>query len=513
MLPADLLRVQRWRDHVKPKYSKLEKRDVEAADAVISVYVNGVGVKRGELREKVAELENAYGDYKLVRGLAALVERACTFTSKANVDPLKVRHMLFELAARKGYPTSPEEREALVCEVASALGLTADQVESSMYADLDSEAVLESCPSLDAVSLLKHYNLSLTQTLLFASTEMEFTASGNWQHIFRAVKHYGLMYMAYRREGLTYVRLDGPASIFKLTRRYGTSMAKVLPEIMRGKPWSLQAKILRANTLLNFNLESSRHGWLFPELPPSEEYDSSVEEHFAEQFRGMSTCWEARRELEPVEAGSSIIIPDFTFRFGAKKVHMEIVGFWTKEYLRRKLEKLAEVKEPFIVAVDEDLACDKVSRLQTLNPNVRLIYYKGKVPIREVLSILQPLAEAEIKGQASQLRISVDKPIATIKEIADTHGVSEEAVKSVAEKIETHVLVGGAFIEKKLFEEAKHALSQAVEAEVPLAKAVEALKPYNIPEPITFIATLGYKIKWRGLAVENATVSKPEPRS
>jgi len=508
VLPTELLRVQRWKDNVRPKYSKLEGRDVEAADAVINAYAKGVGLKRGELREKVAELENAYGDYKLVRGLAALVERACTFASKAYADPLKVRQTLFKLAAERGYPTSPEEREALICEAASALGLTPEQVESSMYADLDSEAFLESCPSLDAVSLLKHYNLSLTQTLLFASTEMEFTASGNWQRIFKAIKCHGLMYSAHRLEGTTHVRLDGPASLFKLTRRYGTSMAKVLPEILRGKPWSLQAKILRADRLLNFSLESSRHGWLFPELPAADEYDSSVEERFAEQFRGLGTCWDVRRELEPVEAGSSVIIPDFTFSFGAKRVHMEVVGFWTREYLRRKLEKLAEVKEPFIVAVDEELACDRVARLQSLNPNVRLIYYKGRVPVREVLAFLQPLAEEEVKSQASQLTIKVEKPVATVKEVAEAYGVAEDAVKSVAEKVETHVLIGNAFIERGLFERAKRALLESVGAEAPLTKAVEALKPYNVPEPLTFIAALGFRIKWRGLTIENATVSR-----
>jgi predicted nuclease of restriction endonuclease-like RecB superfamily len=241
MLPTELLAVQRWRDQIRPKYSKLSRRDVSAAEAIIRLYGESVGAKRGAIRERVAELENAYGDYRFVRGLAALVERACTFASSSHADPLKVRHMLFAEASRRGFPTSPEERKAIVLEVASALALAPSDVEESMYADLDSEEVLESCPSLKPMDLLKQYNLSLTQTLLFSSTEMEFTASGNWQRIFRAVKFHGLMYTASKRGGLVHVRLDGPTSLFKLTRRYGTALAKVLPEIMRGKPWRIEA--------------------------------------------------------------------------------------------------------------------------------------------------------------------------------------------------------------------------------------------------------------------------------
>ena len=105
----------------------------------------------------------------------------------------------------------------------------------------------------------------------------------------------------FRGGGWLTVRLDGPTSLFKLTRRYGLSLAKVLPEIFAGKPWRVEAKILRANRLLNFAIESGSHGWLFPEAPAEEKYDGAVEE-FASQFRSLGTPWTIRREAEPVEA-------------------------------------------------------------------------------------------------------------------------------------------------------------------------------------------------------------------
>jgi predicted nuclease of restriction endonuclease-like RecB superfamily len=509
MLPIELLTVQRWKDQVRPKYSNLNSRDIAVAEAVIHTYSISIGLKRSEIRERISDLENAFGDYKLARGLAALVERTCTFNSRFYVDPVKARHLLFTEAARRGFPTSPEERLSIIESAASILGVSAEQVESSIYADLDAEAVLESCPEIGVKDLLRQYNLSLTQTLLFQSIEMEFTAGGNWKRIFRAVKFHGLMYRVMRWGGSIVVKIDGPTSLFKLTRRYGTALAKVVPEIMQGKPWRIHAKILRENRLLNFTLRSERHGWLFPKVQASEEYDSTVEAEFAEQFRSLGADWSIKRESEPLEAGSAIIIPDFTFRFGRLTVYMEVVGFWTREYLKRKLEKLAEVKAPLIVAVDEELACDRFARLQSSNPNISLIYFKGRVPVREVMRLLQPLAEAELKTQASEVKPLVKKPIATLKELAEEHGVAEKAIKRAAGKVETHVLIGEMLIEKRLLEDLKRTLEEAVTAETPLLKALEALKPYNIPDPLAVITSFGYKVRWRGLSTENATVYKP----
>jgi hypothetical protein len=316
------------------------------------------------------------------------------------------------------------------------------------------------------------------------------------------------MYMAVRRGGSIAVRLDGPISLFKLTRRYGTALAKIVPEIMRAKPWRIQAKILRANRLLNFIIDSGRHGWLFPELQPTEKYDSAVEAEFAVQFNSLGTAWEVKRESEPVEAGSAIMIPDFTFRFGRLKVYMEVVGFWTKDYLKRKLEKLSEVKAPFIVAADEELACDKLARLQSANPNIRLLYYRGRVSVREVLALLQPFAEAEVKAQVSDLKLTVEKPVVTLKELAEAYDVSEESVRQAAGKIETHKQIGGMLVEKKLLEAMKATLEEAVGSEAPLTKAIEALKSYNVPDPIGIMTALGYRVRWRNL--EDAIISKNE---
>ncbi|MBS7646693.1 MAG: DUF790 family protein [Candidatus Jordarchaeales archaeon] len=509
MLPSDLLIVTRWRDNIRPKYSRLGDADVSLASEVIQIYRRGVGLKRGEVRERVLELEEACGRYKFVRGLALLVERRCDFTLEAAVNPLEARHTLFALAASRGHPTTEEERRNLLDEAARMLGVSAEQLESSLYADLDSEAVLKAAPDVDAFELLKEYNLSQTQTLLFFATEISFSASGNWQRIFRAIKYHGLMYSMMRNGDLFTVKLEGPVSLLKLTRRYGAAIAKVFPEIVRGRPWRVEAKILKGNRILNFFIDSVRFGGLFPDAAPQEAFDSQVEEDFLRQFKALGTNWNVRREAEPVEAGSSVLIPDFVFTLGKTRVFMEVVGFWTRDYLRRKLEKLSEVKgSPFIVAVNEELACDKIARLQ--NPGIHLIYYRGRIPVKAVLDALAPYARSELDSQAAGLRITVEDSIVPLERLAEKHGVTVEAVKRAAANVESHVLIGDVLVDKRLISQVREVLKSNVGDGAPLTRVLDAISQFNLPDPIAAITYCGFQVVWHDLLPENAIV-KPSP--
>ncbi len=149
------------------------------------------------------------------------------------------------------------------------------------------------------------------------------------------------------------VSLNGPLSLFKWTDRYGTSLAKLLPQIIGSDSWRIKAEIVdkKKNRILSFEESSENTREFFPTYEASggrRLYDSSVEEKFAQSFASLhDTGWTLRREPEPLLTDPSpetgirhIIIPDFSFeRTGArKKVYLEIVGFWTPEYLTRKLE-------------------------------------------------------------------------------------------------------------------------------------------------------------------------------
>jgi predicted nuclease of restriction endonuclease-like RecB superfamily len=57
----------------------------------------------------------------------------------------------------------------------------------------------------------------------------------------------------------------------------------------------------------------------------------------------------------------TVFIPDFTFRRSdGRIVHLEIVGYWTPEYLQKKMSKIRNAgPDSIIVAVNRNLNCGR----------------------------------------------------------------------------------------------------------------------------------------------------------
>jgi predicted nuclease of restriction endonuclease-like RecB superfamily len=477
-----------------------------------------VGEKKKVLREFVSDLEDAGYEYRFVRGLALLLDRRCSFKCQSVVNPVELRRKIFEAAEKFGLPTTPERRQRILEAVALELSLAPANVEESLYADLDEELTLEAFNPPAASELLRFYNLSLAQTLLFESAELTFTASGNWQRLFYAVKKLGLIYDVQRVDGCFWVKVDGPASLFKLTKRYGVCIAKLLPTLVAAPEWSATGKILwkYTNEVCNFKLDSQKHGSLLwkPNLQSTVSYDSTVEEDFASQFKAVSSGWVLKREPEPVAAGNHVIIPDFSFERQGLKVFVEIVGFWTEEYLIRKAEKLKHVDAKMLLLVDESLACEKLLELEK-RPQLHFIYYRGKIPLAPVLRYLEKtfeeIKEREVKFLA-ELPVKFTEPVVSYAEFAERTGLSVEAVKTVftAKPPLGYVAMPTILVSKEKLEQINRLLQERLNppAKLSLREATQIIESEGLSDASSALAQLGYRITWRGINSEQAEVSK-----
>ena len=81
------------------------------------------------------------------------------------------------------------------------------------------------------------------------------------------------------------------------------------------------------------------------------------------------------------------------------KVYLEIVGFWTPEYLQKKVEKLKEVKEPVILLIDRKLKCSEKDF-----PSQEVIFFDKKIPANEVMQILRKYEEKKLSEDLSRLK-------------------------------------------------------------------------------------------------------------
>src|SRR5215210_7226535 len=266
MLTLQLLRVRTRNGAIFPLFCTKDE-ELELAKKIIQEFEHTWKNKerKAVLEDRIAAIEESDGgggDYKLVRGFYALLERRCAFKSRDSnsdndgvtttissttttiptIDPPRIRKAVFEESSKRGFALTELERREIAESVASRLSLSShDTVLKAMWSDLDDNLILDHFDSIEPEALVGWYNLSLMQTLLFNCTKLDFYISGglNWKRVLRSVKRLGLMYnlqqpqqQQQQENRIIICSLEGPLSLFKLTDRYGTSLAKLLPSII-----------------------------------------------------------------------------------------------------------------------------------------------------------------------------------------------------------------------------------------------------------------------------------------
>jgi hypothetical protein len=535
MLPSNLLRTRISRGTIRPRYVSLDASTLALAESIAGVYRDGVGKKKGELLERLKEVESEEQDFKLVRGLSTLLERRSVFEVESPLNPAEVRRAVFREASR-ARASSSAERSRVLQKVSLEMGVSSQILEGALFSDMDDELILRDFqPFPGADALLKYYNLSVTQTLLFKSLRVEFSASGNWKKIFRDVKRLGLIYSVEKEksegaEGRFKVSLDGPLSLFKMTERYGTSIAKLLPQITAADSWTIKAEILarsKGGKIYNFEADSRElkdviaadvgRAWGAvgePRQQPAVNplYDSSTEEKFARSFLSYGTGWTLKREPEPLVAGTHVLIPDFRFEKDGMKVYLEVVGFWTPSYLDRKIGKLNLVAGvDMIIAADESLAC---SRLERLKAKALVIYYKRDVPLKPIIEHLREREGSVVSRQVEELKkergweaIALEGDVVSIEEMANQKGVAMASAKIALQdfKPEGYVRVGDRFVSKAKLNEIDDKL-RGIER---LTDALNVVEASGVKEDTNrVLEVLGYTSTWDGLDMDKVRISK-----
>jgi hypothetical protein len=312
-----------------------------------------------------------------------------------------------------------------------------------------------------------------------------------------------------------------------LTDRYGTSIAKLLPSIIRSERWSIDAWIVRktmsGKKIYEFKMSFSEAPSLLL-LPLTGKdlaaplFDSSVEEKFANKFEQSANGWKLIREPDPlIVSNGTAFIPDFMFQKYDKKIYLEIVGFWTKDYLQRKIQKLVDIvssKEiDLFVAVNEELACSKSIPASGNSSQDRIISYKNdSVPIKSLLIYLKSIDQEMADKYASDpnLKIIFDgkKDIISIEQIALQYKIPIDSVITIAlrDNERDYVKAGPYFISKSK-------TNELVKLLLGTTKFMDACAIFSeklIPEPCygELISKLGYDVVWQSMDSNNASIIK-----
>jgi len=212
---------------------------------------------------------------------------------------------------------------------------------------------------------------------------MKIILKSDYRVVFQYIKLFRLIHRIIPLKTKGYeIILDGPASLFRNTQRYGIRLANFLPAILLAKKWKMSAYIDTHEGAKEFSL--SDDCGLSSHYSKVSFFDSRIEESFFGKFSGKDRGWRIERESELIDLGDSVFIPDFTFRHPDGRIaHLEIVGFWTPEYFESKKKKIKKAnRENLILAVNSKLNCGKD------NWEGDIVYYKTGIKIGDVIEKL-----------------------------------------------------------------------------------------------------------------------------
>lgn len=291
---------------------------------------------------------------------------------------------------------------------------------------------------------------------------------------------------------------------------------------------------------------------------------ATVEEKFAAKFQQFSTGWTLVREPDPIVLDNDkAFIPDFMFERYGCRIYLEIVGFWTLEYIERKIGKLTRIasankelykddKLDIFIAVNNDyyttskykkVEKDLISRLGSLVQKDHLILYKnGQVPLRAILSYLKSIDQEMIRRIASTapngLLAEIDRliigtqdnneddsrtdggsgrGIISIGELAEKYNIPSDSVIRALRSREagnvnendnghSYLIVGTYLISRFTISELEKSLNSISS----FMDAIFLCKKYKVPEAchVDLLSKLGYDIIWRGMDSTNASIER-----
>ncbi len=367
------------------------------AEQMLDIYRKGRGRRRKDLHRDVHRVFENESDCPLrrIEAFCKLLDDQSTYAGSARRNATGLRRDVFRRAAQ--YHPLVLQRDTLFelsasdiqKRIAEELGRDWYEIQEELFADVVEYHQLESFEGYESPrALLSRYNVAQVQAALFTATSMTILIQSDFKRILRAARLARLMHtITCPTPGMYRVDLTGPASVLRETRRYGVNMARFLPALICCRDWSMVVTAETRFARMKFQLKLTSEDGLQSHLPPDSEFDSSIEAEFyskwGEEPRGG---WSLHREAQILHAGQKTFVPDFVLQHeSGRKVLMEIVGFWTPEYIEHRLETLKVFRDtPILLAIPE-LTADQFTTLET---NAKIIRYKTTLLVKQVFEAL-----------------------------------------------------------------------------------------------------------------------------
>lgn len=373
---------------------KTHRHYIDYAGKMLSVYRVGIGLQRRQLHRQI---EAVFADepdcpVRRIQAFCKLLDDGSSFQADPSGEAGKLRLDVFSQAARfHPLVEQPDrlfehEEKGVKTQLADKLGVPWDQIEQALYADVMAYQRLEKFDgSPDSGALLSRYNVAQLQACLYRAESMTVTATDDLKTIVRYAKLARLLHEIVRLGSSKYrIEFSGPATVLRETRRYGVNFARFIPALLACKGWKMTASVKTPWGQPVRLVLCDKDGFT-SHLPAPDEFDSALEEAFAKKFGEERNGWQLIREGEILSDRQRTFIPDFTFRHkDGTEVSLEIVGFWTPEYLEQKRKTLQQFVHHKIL-----IALPGKSLRRGATPTKNILTYKTALKVTPLMEILE----------------------------------------------------------------------------------------------------------------------------
>ena len=382
MFAEDLLPIEVRDGFVRMDY--LGPHDHAWLRVLIDEFERFEGRRQRELDRQLKEPLPCPAPWRKLRAATVVVKRLWKSEALTKLRPVHARSEVFSLAAM-----APSERHEVLALAARRLETTPAVLEQALFSDLPAERIVKGPAERPApLELALRVNLALAQSVVRRSTVVQLSVHENARAIVRQARLRGLICTVRpgADAGEARLSISGPFALFRHTLVYGRALAGLVPILVRCPRFSLSAHAVLEGAKVTFELTSGD-----PIYPATEarRYDSRLEERFARDMARIAPDWDVIREPEAVPAAGKLIFPDFLLRHRldpARAWLVEIVGFWTPDYLSRKLAGLRAARIPnLILCVDEERQCSEAD----LPENTPVIRFRRRIDVARLMKVLE----------------------------------------------------------------------------------------------------------------------------
>ncbi|MEX1274632.1 MAG: DUF790 family protein [Bacteroidota bacterium] len=404
---------------------------VETISTMIMELREFEGERLADAEEAVAQMmtrDMKEEDRRLRAELLRTVASSRMVDLPTGIDPEEIRREIFITAWERGYvPASPDiglfsaDRESVLQTVAVNAQVEPDLLSELMFADTPGERRLL-FPSTEnnqvvaeAIRMVNRERLRLTlrrAARLTLRLPARTHGEGSYVQLLWGAKRFGLMIDTSGMGDMLLLDIAGPHALFARTTMYWNRLFQFTLLVLQhaGGHWDMGAELLpsatnRPEAVRSLRLDASSAPLFFGEHPePFTPLRSGDEEAFQKYFTKNAPHWNLVYEgaLVPLRSGARklLMVPDFVARSPRSSIEVlvEIMGFWRRDYLEKKIEKIRLMGErQLVLIVNAKLS---VSREELVAPNagtVRVFFYSNREELKQAAVTLAEKLERSLE--------------------------------------------------------------------------------------------------------------------